>query len=185
MPLKGALHVTQGLNLVEERSHLRHFVRIDEVVFEGPVLLAEEVVDLRRGELMGVAAIDVEDDCVSRFDVCRAGRHAPYMPRQDLLPHRHGTGRGMRDRNLDVAALDGLGEWKEAPFPDDELRDGVIAACQLVDGDSLSSLQTDQHVVIRHQQALIDVVAGVDWRERRGHGDADAAEDLALGGRLA
>ena len=37
----------------------------------------------------------------------------------------------------------------------------------------------------RHQQSLIDVVAGVDRCERRRHGDANAAEDFALRRRLA
>ena len=39
--------------------------------------------------------------------------------------------------------------------------------------------------MVAHEQALIDVVAGVDRRERRRDGEPDAAEDFALRRRLA
>jgi hypothetical protein len=82
--LEVALQLAQRLDLVHERPHLRHLVGVDEVVLEdrelarvldlvvGAVLLLEEVVDLGGGELVRVAAVDVDHHGVAGLDVARS-----------------------------------------------------------------------------------------------------------------
>ena len=157
--------------IFEHREFLRIF---DFVVW--PVLLLEEVVHLRRGELVRVSAVDIDDHGVAGLDVpcgCRlSSRHTPaksrpygQMPREDLLPHRHRTLRRVRSRQLDVATFERLGERKEAAFFNDELSDGVVSASEFFQGDLFAGLEPAQDLVIAHQQTLIDVVAGVNRSE--------------------
>ena len=56
---------------------------------------------------------------------------------------------------------------------------GSYPSVELLERDALAGLQAPELVVVAHQHALVDVVAGVDRRERGGDGDADAGPLLA------
>jgi hypothetical protein len=55
-----------------------------------------------------------------------------------------------------------------------------VAAGELVEADGLAAFQSQQHRMVAHELTDVDVVPGVDRRERRSDGQATAGEDLAL-----
>ena len=67
----------------------------------------------------------------------------------------------------------------------DELRDRVVVAIELLEGNPLTALKTAEDVVPSHQDPLVDVVRGVDGREGLRDRDPDAAPLLGLDRRLA
>ena len=121
MILKLALQLAQGVDLSEEGSHLGNLVGVDQVVLENrepagvlervvlAVLLLQEVVDLRGGELVRVAAVDVHDQGVAGFDELA---RRPCATRQNLLAHGETARPGSDRRQLELALgkLPGEGE---------------------------------------------------------------------------
>jgi hypothetical protein len=94
-----ALQLAQPLDLVGEPRHRRHAGRVDQVIFEHgelrwigqlvvrAVLRGEEEVDLRRGELVRVAGVHLDEHRVARLDVrALAGEE---LGREDLLGQVH------------------------------------------------------------------------------------------------
>jgi hypothetical protein len=73
-----------------------------------------------------------------------------------------------------------VGERQQAAGLDDERGDRIVAAGQLVERDGLAVLEAGDERVIAHELPDVDVVAGVDRRERRRDRHAAAAEHLAL-----
>ena len=63
---------------------------------------------------------------------------------------------------------------------DDDAGDRIPTGAEFLERDSLAGLQAAELVVVAHQHALADVVAGVDGREGGGDGDADARPLLRL-----
>ena len=89
------------------------------------------------------------------------------------LPKRVALERSSGSSALDLAALVGLGEREEPAMLDDLARDRVVASRELLERHALARLQAAQQLVVPHEDALIDVVAGVDGGEGSGDGDAD------------
>ena len=195
--LERVLELAQGLDLGEEGAHLRHLVGVDEVILEDrelvrvldliirPVFLFQEVVDLRRGELVRVAAVHLDHDRVARLDIVGTVAAADQMVRQDLLRHGHRPRAGVRLRQLDLPGGERLGEGEQAALADDDPGDRVVPVEELFERNPLPRLQPLQLAVVPHQDALADVVAGVDGGERGGDGEADAGPLLRLHGGLA
>jgi hypothetical protein len=194
--LEGALHHPQCLDLGREGRHLGHPVGIDEVVLEDgelrgigqrvvrPVLLLQEVVHLRGRELVGVAAVHAHAEGIAGLDVDRAPR-SHHVRGQDLLRHVHGARRRVGLGQPDLSRGVGLGEREKPAVLDDHPRDDVVILRQLGERDLFPGLQPAQQRMVAHEDALGDVVARVDGRERRRDGDADPRPLLGLDRGLA
>ena len=139
----------------------RELRRIRDLVI-GTVFVFEKKTNLRRREFVRVATIDIDDHRVARLHEFSA---AAQMTREDLLPHRHRPLRRVRNRQLDLAALECFCKREQSAFANDELRDRIVFFVELFERYTFAGLQADQHVVVGHEQTLIDVVAGVDRRE--------------------
>jgi len=116
----------------------RELARVLHLVVR-PVLLLQEVVDLRGGELVGVAAVDPDDHGIARL---HPGRPVPQeMTGEDLLRHGHRPRAGVRTRQLHLAGREGLGEREEPAVLDHEPGDGVPPFTKLLERDPLAALQ--------------------------------------------
>jgi hypothetical protein len=99
---------------------------------------------------------------------------------EDLLRHGHGPRAGVGARQLDLAGRQRLGEREQPALPDHQLRDRVVPAGELLQGDALAGLEAPELAVVAHEHALVDVVAGVDRGEGDRDGDPDAGPLLRL-----
>src|SRR5688572_33252841 len=99
MALKVSLQIAECLDLPQEWDHARDLIGVDQMILEdgelagvldrvvAAVLLSEEVVDLRRRELVCVTAVDTDDERIAWFDEnFGRPRSTDDMPGQDLLP---------------------------------------------------------------------------------------------------
>lgn len=102
-----------------------------------------------------------------------------------LLRHGHGAFSGRVRRQGDLRGDDLAHEGEQAAVLDDEARDGIATRRELLEPDALAGLQAQEHGVVAHELAEIDVVARVDGGEARRYGDANARPALGLGRCLA
>ncbi len=136
--LEGLLQVTQGLDLVHEGDEAGVVVGVEQVVFEHgelpgvwqgvvfAVYIAQEGVDLCRGELVGIAALHSGDDRIVRLDALTF-RLADEVAGDDFLSHGHwARWRGERGQ-LQFACGEAPGEGEESTFLEDEARHRVVA----------------------------------------------------------
>ena len=193
MALEVTLQLSQRLDLVEEWTHARHFVGIDQVILEDgeslgildpvvlTVLLLEKVVHLGGRELVGVPAVDPHHHRVPWRDMART---AGSVPGEDLLGHGHRSWARLGHRNLQLSGRHRRGEGEQPTALDDQPGDRIVVSAELLERNALSLLESPQDIVPRHQNTLIDVVGRMDRRERGGDRDADAAPLLRLDRRL-
>ena len=149
--LEFTLEASERLDLINEWRHARDAVSVEEVILEDGELLRrldrvvsavglpEEVMHLRRGELVAVAAIDSDENIVARRD------EAPVITtdevrREELLRHRHGVWFHIKRRDHALPRCDALIESEESPILDDRASDLVVARGELCEGDLLARL---------------------------------------------
>jgi hypothetical protein len=111
--------------VLEGREALRVLDPVPVAVF-----LLQEVVDLGRSEIVGVAAVDLDQHGVAGLHVARP--FAEELRGEDLLAHRHRPLLGAVGRDLHLAGLESPGEGKEAAVADGEAGDRVVAPAELL-----------------------------------------------------
>ena len=136
--LEGLLQVAQHLHLVHEGDEARVVVGVQQVVLEdrelvrigqGVVLavdFAQEGVDLRGREFVGIAALHAGDHRVVRLDALPL-RLTDQVARDDLLGHGHRPGRRGQGGQIEFARRKALGEGEESTFLEDEARHRIVA----------------------------------------------------------
>ncbi len=165
--------------MVLEHGELR---RVLQLVVRA-VLVGEEQIDLRGGELVRVAGVDLHEHRIARLHVLALT--GEQLRGEDLLGEVHrprrGAGRGHRDLFLGEPRA----ERQQAAALDDERRDRVVTARELAEWDRLTGFEAANRVVVAHQLTDVDVVARVNRRERARDRESAAREHFALRGLLA
>ena len=176
---------------MHEGDEARVVVGVQQVVLEdrelvgvgqGVVLavdFAEEGVDLRGREFVGIAALHAGDDRVVRLDALPL-RLTNKVARDDLLGHGHRPRRRGQGGQVEFARRKALGEGEESTFLEDEARHRIVAGGELLELEFLAVLQALEHRMVAHELSEVDVVPLVDGREGGGDDQANAGPALAL-----